>query len=104
MRRPTGFSLIELLIVISIIAILVGFATVRYNTSIENTRVVSTVAEVKVVKDAISTYIATTGVFPTNCRLTCTSATDPFINSLGVKGWAGPYLPTNKGMYNLAHS
>ena len=63
-RRTLGFSLLEILIVCSILAIVVGGVYGIYESSIDNTRFQQMRANQKVLHLAIEQYRAKTGRFP----------------------------------------
>lgn len=94
-----GFTLIELLVVISIIGLLASIVLVNLNQAREKAKVAQIVAQLHELKKAVAFYYDDTGQYPATCRLSCTAATDPFANSLGVPGWAGPYFT----LWNFTH-
>lgn len=94
-----GFTLIELLVVIAIISILASIILVSLANARERASVAKTVEQVRQVKNMIFSFNLDTSQYPAVCRVTCNAASDPFLNDLGVSGWAGPY----SGLYNLAH-
>lgn len=63
-RKATGFSLIELMVVMAIIATLVAVAMPRYQGSIENSRLISLKANLSVVRECIDRYYEDKGRFP----------------------------------------
>ena len=90
-KLQKGFTLIELLVVISIIGILSAITLVSFGPARDSARVGKSVAEIREFRSALISYVLDTGVTPASCGLTCTSTTDPMINSLGIPDWAGPY-------------
>lgn len=65
-RRLPGFSLLEVLIVCSILAMVVGGVYGIYESSIENTRFQQMKANQKALQLAIEQYRAKTGRFPSS--------------------------------------
>lgn len=98
-KKSLGFTLIELLVVIAIIGILSAVVVGSLNSAREKARVSTAVAQLRELRLAVAAYFNDTGIYPQDCRLNCTSANDPFINSLGVPGWNGPYFSP----HNLTH-
>ncbi len=90
--------MLELLIVIALIGILATVILASLATARENGKVAWTVSEVHELRNATLLYINDTGVLPSGCDLACTPSNDPFLNSLGVPGWHGPYF---KGEWNF---
>lgn len=97
-----GFTLIELLVVVAIIGILASVVVIALSPSREKGKVAAVVSQVREVQKSIYLYLLDTGEYPPTCLAgySCsTDADDPFLRSLGVPGWNGPYL----GLYNLSH-
>jgi type II secretion system protein G len=64
-RRPArGFTLLELLIVITVIAILSGVLVPRVATHMKSSRDARRLADIKQVRNAIEQYFMDTGVYP----------------------------------------
>ncbi len=99
-RKEGAFTLVELLVVISIIGLLASVVLVAVNRARERAKVAAAVAQVREISKAVQLYLADTGTFP-RCRLTCTEGLDPFLHANGVVGWNGPYLPA--GVWHLTH-
>jgi prepilin-type N-terminal cleavage/methylation domain-containing protein len=93
MRRPRslGFSLLELIIAISLIALLVGVVGFRGGAVVEKGKVSAVVQLAKSLESACTLHHADTGALPreyagstvANRQLTATQT---------YSGWAGPYL------------
>lgn len=69
MRRSThvqsnGFTLIELLVVIAIIGVLSSIVISSLVKARENSRIVATVSNLKLLRDSIEIYYAENGVYP----------------------------------------
>ena len=68
MKRDKGFTLLELLVVIGIIALLVGIATVSYGAAQVRTRDARRRADLNSMKDALEQYYsANSFVYPDIC-------------------------------------
>lgn len=63
-RKQIGFSLIELIVVMAIIATLIAIALPRYQGSIENSRLTSLKADLRVVRECIDRYYEDKGQYP----------------------------------------
>lgn len=100
MKSNKGFTLIELLVVISIVSLLSSVVFVSLNSAREKAGVAKILEQINQVRIALELYGTDTGHYPSvECTLSCTQAGDPFLNSLGVSGWNGPYLP----LWDMAH-
>lgn len=66
MDRQTnrGFSLIELIVVIAIIATLVAIAMPRYQSSVENAELVALKSNLRVMRESIDRYSEDKGEYP----------------------------------------
>jgi type II secretion system protein G len=101
MHKERGFTLIELLVVIAIIGLLSSVVLASLNTARQKAKISESIEQLHELRNAVAMYVTDTGVYPPKCDLDCTATTDPYINSLGVKGWNGPYFPG--GVWNLEH-
>jgi type II secretion system protein G len=61
---PRGFTLIELIVVLAIVALLVSIAAPRYFHSVERARENSLRTSLNVMRDAIDQYLADRGRYP----------------------------------------
>ena len=66
MNRQRGFTLMEMIGVMAVIAILVSVATPMIFDAMRTAKVTSFVEEVNVVKTAVASYYEDTGSFPTH--------------------------------------
>jgi general secretion pathway protein G len=55
-KRTQGFTLIELMIVIAIVAILLGIAVPRYEKSVQRAREATLLTDLQVIRQAIDNY------------------------------------------------
>lgn len=88
MRRSSGFTLLELLVVMVIIGLLVGYVGPRYFSQVGKSEVKAARAQINALEKALDMYRLDTGHYPSG--------------ELGLKAlveqpadetrWAGPYL------------
>src|SRR3989338_5670480 len=87
--KAKGFTLIELIVVIAIIAILGAIISPNAFRAIEKARVSAFVADYKTVKNALLSYYSDTGRWPTNYQ----DLNPILITGAGqASGWDGPYV------------
>ena len=113
MKKQGGFTLMEMIGVMAVIAILVSVATPMIFDAIRNAKITAFVEDVKMIKGAIAQYYEDTGDFPThipthtsdnNKQLMKDNSTTP------IRGWSGPYLekdlenPFEEGGYRAVMS
>lgn len=66
--RRSGFSLIELMVVMAIIAVLVSIALPRYQGSVENAKLVALKSNLRVLRGAIDRYHDDKARFPASLQ------------------------------------
>jgi len=86
-HRKGGFTLIELVVVIVIVAILAAIIVPRFMGRAEDAKVSATSASIKSFKTQLDLYAVDTGHPPTTSQGLQALITNP-----GIKGWNGPYL------------
>jgi prepilin-type N-terminal cleavage/methylation domain-containing protein len=64
MKAQRGFTLIELIVVMAIIALLASIVAPRYFRSVENAREASLRTSLNVMRDAIDKYLGDRGAYP----------------------------------------
>lgn len=84
----SGFSLIEIVIAVAIIALVAGLAVPRVMTYLRQARVKSTRVAMKGVQDAIQSFNMDTGSYPASLSDLKARPSDERI----AKRWDGPYL------------
>lgn len=94
-----GFTLVELLIVIIIIAVLAAIAIPKFSNSSTRSRESSLRANLKLVRNAVDLFRADTGAFPASlAALSATASPTAGLNATGgaqsfsTSDWRGPYL------------
>jgi len=92
-----GFTLVELLIVIIIIAVLAAIAIPKFSNSSQRSKESSLRANLKLVRNAIDLFRADTGAFPANMTGLTTSTTAGLSAAaaactIAATDWRGPYL------------
>ncbi len=87
-RKHTGFSMIELLVVLVILGMLAGLVGPRLFGKLDSSKVKTAETQIKMLKGALQTYRLDVGDYP---------STDEGLEALvrapsGVDAWQGPYL------------
>lgn len=92
-RQPnqSGFTLLELLIVLTIIGLLVGYVAPKYLNQLGKSEVKVTRAQIKALEDALEQYRLDVGSYPSSEQGLNALVTAP----PGVARWQGPYLKRN---------
>lgn len=83
-----GFTLLELLVVLLIIALLAGYVGPKLFAQVDKAKVQSTRAQMKSLGDALVQYRLDVGVYPDATQGLAALVKAP----QGVNGWQGPYL------------
>lgn len=99
MRARSGFTLVELLIVIVILAVLAAIAIPRFMNSGQRSKDASLKSDLKLVRNAVQIFQADTGAYPASlAALANTAAPASGLDSAGVaksinaSDWRGPYI------------
>ena len=87
-RRQAGVTLIEMLVVVTIIALFAALVAPNMFKQGDKARVTATRAQINNFRTALGAYKLDTGVFPTSDQGLQALRTPP----PGMSQWAGPYL------------
>lgn len=87
-RRLSGFTLLELLVVLVIIGLLVGYVAPRYFAQVGKSEVKVARAQIKSLEDALDQYRLDVGHYPSTEQGLAALFTQPE----GEARWQGPYL------------
>jgi general secretion pathway protein G len=88
--RSTGFTLLEMLVVLLIIGLLVGLVGPRLFGRVETSKVQAAEAQIKMLRQAIETYRLDIGTLPTTAEGLDALVKPP--NDAVKPRWKGPYL------------
>ena len=83
-RKQSGFTMIELLIVVVIIGLLMSLVAPIMFSKVDSTKIKTARAQMQMLETSLATYWLDMGEYPTKLD-------DLFSSSLA--GWDGPYLP-----------
>jgi general secretion pathway protein G len=86
--RQSGFTLLELLVVLVIIGLLVGYVAPRYFAQVGKSEVKTARAQIKALEDALDQYRLDVGRYPDGEQGLAALVTQP----AGEARWQGPYL------------
>jgi len=87
-----GFSLLEIIIAISIIAILIGVVGYRSGSAIERGQASRLIQLVKALEKGGATHYVDTGRYPREYEVTQAAANRQLSSPQTYVGWQGPYL------------
>lgn len=87
----SGFTLLELLVVLVIIGLLVGYVAPRYFAQVGKSEVKVARAQLKALEDSLDQYRLDVGRYPTSEQGIDSLNTQP----AGEARWQGPYLKKN---------
>jgi prepilin-type N-terminal cleavage/methylation domain-containing protein len=83
-RKQTAFTLVEMLVVISVIALLVGLLFPAIGSAIRNAKRTKAKAEVTHLVTAFKAYYTEFGVWPTNLVQSIQMSTGTLVNARGI--------------------
>ena len=87
MRNNRGFTLLEIVIAVAIIALMAGAVTPLVFREIQAAKEDATTSELAAIKTGLQDFFADTGRFPSESEGLVALVTDP-----GLAGWSGPYV------------
>jgi len=90
--RRGGFSLLEIIIAIAIIAILVGVVGYRSGSAIQRGQASRLLQLVKSLEKACATHYADTGQYPREYEVTSAAGNRRLTSAQTYAGWQGPYI------------
>ncbi len=87
-RRQRGFTLIELMVVLTIIAMLAALVVPRLFKNVDKAKIQTTKAQITALEGALDAYKLDVGTYPTTEQGLAALQAKP----AGVARWDGPYL------------
>ena len=105
--RQPGFTLIELIVVMAIIALLASLAAPRYFASLSRSREAALLQTLSVTRDSIDKFYADTGKYPDDLETLVTKRylrslpVDPLTESSATWLLVPPEDPEKGGVYDL---
>ena len=106
-RRIDGFTLVELLVVMAVIALLISIATPRYFGNLEKSRETALQQTLSVTRDAIDKFYADNGKYPEDLAMLVSRRYlrslpfDPITESNSTWTVVPPEDPEKSGVYDL---
>ena len=90
-QKHSGFTLIEMLVVLAIIGLLAGLVGPRLFSKVDSSKVQTAQTQVKMFKGALETLRLDIGRFPTQAEGLASLNAAPSADDIRAK-WKGPYL------------
>lgn len=75
MKRPSGFTLVELVVIVAVLGILVTFASLNINNYYNSGRDARREASVSTITNALERYFERSGEYPSCSNITATGST-----------------------------
>lgn len=93
-RKPKGFTFVELLVIMIILTLIVGFVGVQFLGEAQKAKRQASVIQIKNLESALTLYRLHNSRYPTSDQGLQALLTKPDLG-LVPKGWQGPYLQGN---------
>jgi general secretion pathway protein G len=90
--RQRGFTLVELLLVLTILAILAGIVLPKFTGSTEKARIAAAKTDISTFKTALSMFEVDNGCFPKGRN----GLQDLMVKPSYAQNWKAPYLDTDR--------
>ena len=90
-RRPSGFTLLEMIVVLVIIGLIMGLVGPRLFGQADKAKVQTANTQIKMLRGALQTMRLDISRWPTEQEGLALLTTKP-ANAESAQGWAGPYL------------
>ena len=107
MRKNQGFTLMEMIGVMAVIAILASVSTPAIIEAIRNAKITSFVEDVNTIRSSVASFYKDTGNFPLHVPTSTNASQHQLMKNTAtpMSGWDGPYLekdimnPFSEGAY-----